>query len=183
MKEIEVKAKVYDPALLLKNLKNLGADFSGPTIQVDSIYVKDKNVFLDFKPETNFLRIREQNGKTVFTLKRSVINELDKIEKELEIKDKKVMAEILELMDYHEAVKIIKIRRKCYLNNYEICLDKVEDLGSFVEVESLVKDGNSLKIQSEMFEFLETLGVNKSDQVFEGYDTMIFKQNIVPPLG
>jgi len=52
-----------------------------------------------------------------------------------------------------------------------ICLDEVEGLGSFIEVEKTsAEDGEA--IQEELFNFLESLGVKREDRVFKGYDTL-----------
>jgi adenylate cyclase class 2 len=81
---------------------------------------------------------------------------------------------ILKLMGYSEEVRVNKTRVKTNFKDYEICIDDVKDLGAFVEVEKIAEDGDGEKIQKELFEFLETLGVKKEDQVMHGYDTLLW---------
>ena len=45
------------------------------------------------------------------------------------------MTSICEQLGFVLHVRVNKIRRKASFNGYEICLDEVEDLGSFIEVE------------------------------------------------
>ncbi|MDP3762811.1 MAG: CYTH domain-containing protein, partial [bacterium] len=61
---------------------------------------------------------------------------------------------------------------------YEICLDEVDRLGSFVEVETFSDDGDPEKIQEEIFKFLLSLGVKPEDRVREGYDTLVYLKNL-----
>src|SRR3989344_3875201 len=179
-KEIEVKAKITDITALLAKLSVLGVALSEPLKQEDIIYTNfPDEEFADFKPGVNFLRIRKNNGKVLFTLKQSFVNELEGIEKELEISNEKEMEDILSLLGYHQAVQVIKTRRQAKYKDYEICLDEVETLGSFIEVEKLA-DEDSLEVQNEMFNFLVSLGIEKADRVVNGYDTMVYLKQSNP---
>jgi adenylate cyclase class 2 len=81
-------------------------------------------------------------------------------------------------MGYKSAVKINKVRRKAKHLGYEICVDEVEGLGTFIEVEKVTDDcEDSKEVQKELFHFLESLGVNKNDVVMRGYDTLIYLKN------
>ncbi len=176
MNEIEVKANVKDFDLLISNLKELGCVLSEPIIQDDFIYNKKG---LDIKSgyhNTPVLRIRKQNNKILFTLKKNRSNELDCIEKEIEVNNDIILSEIIELLDYIKTVEVHKKRIKTNYKDYEICLDSVHDLGYFIEVEKMSnEDGN--KIQDELFNFLETIGVKKEDRVLKGYDTLLWEKN------
>ncbi len=176
-KEIEVKAKVADLQILKSKLESLGCIFLQPLIQNDTTFVLSSyGPYERFNPGHNILRIREQNGKFLFTLKQPQKNELDCIEKETEINNPVELRGALELMGYHEAIKINKVRVKTKYKDMEICLDEVEGLGSFIEVEKLT-EGDGEKIQNESFDFLETLGVKREDRVEHGYDTLIYLKN------
>ena len=58
-----------------------------------------------------------------------------------------------------------------------ICLDKVEGLGEFIEVEKITEQDDSIQTQKKLFDFLKSLGISEEDQVFKGYDTLIEEQN------
>lgn len=171
--EIEVKAKVRDFEILKNKLKEIGCILSEPIIQDDYIYNKkgiDIRKGYDGSP---ILRIREQGEKILFTLKKNRSNELDCIEKEIEVNDRNILNDIIELLDYECTVEVHKKRIKCVYNDYEICLDEVDGLGSYVEVEKM-SDEDGGKVQNELFDFLQTLGVLKEDRVFNGYDTLVW---------
>ncbi len=137
-------------------------------------------------PGSNFLRIRKARGssseypggwKIIFNIKQPQSNELDCIERETEINDADQMKGAIELLGYHQAIHVVKTRTKTKYQDMEICLDEVEELGSFIEVEKIV-EGEGETVQNELFGFLETIGVSKENRVLKGYDTLLYiKQN------
>lgn len=177
-KEIEVKLKVSDFEKLKDKLIQMGCVLSEPIFQDDITFV-DHNYgdYDNFQSGKNILRIRKSNNKYIFTLKQPQKNEMDSIERETEITDPEEFKEALILMGYRKAVEVRKVRVKTKYKDYEICLDNVEDLGYFVEVEKIVDTGDSELIQNELLEFLKTLGLNISERVFNGYDTLIYIKN------
>lgn len=177
-KEIEVKAKLNNSDEVISKLKKLGCVLSEPLTQHDIIFVDDNyGIFDEFQPDKNLLRIRESNGKFILTLKQPKSNEQDAIEHETEVKDAIEAKEILEHMGLHEAVQVHKIRRKTNYNDWEICLDEVEGLGSFIEVEKITDSSDVEAVQNELFVFLQSLGVKKEDRVTSGYDTLVYRKN------
>ena len=175
MKEVEVKARLRNESEVIRKLEELGVQLSEPITQEDKVYFPVGAVFAEEGNKDPALRIRDQNGRYIFTYKKPDKNNLDKIEFESEITDPEEMAKMCEALGFELRTQIKKTRRKAKYNEYEICLDEVDQLGSFIEAESLFEDGDSEHIQKELFSFLETLGVTKEDQVFEGYDIMLYK--------
>ena len=173
MKEIEVKAKLTNPELVLKKLEQLNITLSQPISQKDQIFLK-KGVTYPVGRGKVATRIREQDAKFIFNMKISQENELDNLERETVIENPKQMQDILENIGFYEAVQVKKIRKKAKYNDMEICIDEVEQLGSFIEVEKL-SEGDSLQIQEQLFTLLESLGVTKEDQVIKGYDTLMWE--------
>lgn len=177
-KEIEVKARVSNFEIVKQKLTEIGCVFTKPIIQDDITFVDSSyGAYDEFQPGKNILRIRKNNSKYIFTLKQPQKNEMDAIERETEISDPNEFKEALLLMGYKEVVEIHKTRVKTKYNNYEICLDKVEGLGSFIEVEKITEEDNAEEVQKQLFDFLVELGVNSNDRVFNGYDTLIYLKN------
>ncbi len=174
MKEVEVKARLRDEAQVIQKLLALDVSLSKPMTQKDIVFFPKGLAFED-RHDALALRIRDQDGRYIFTYKKPDKNNLDKIEYETDITDPAAMEKICLALDLEEIVRINKSRRKANHGGYEICLDEVEGLGSFIEVEKMTEDGDSEQIQAELFAFLKTLGVTKEDQVFEGYDVMLYK--------
>lgn len=125
---------------------------------------------------TLVLRLREQGEKILFTLKQPLKNELDCIERETMVNDKQQTADIIKRLGFYHAVQIHKTRQKAKYKQYEICVDTVKYLGNFIEVEKMSSE-SARAVQKELFAFLQTLGIQPSDQVFQGYDTLIYNRN------
>ena len=181
MYEVEVKAKLRNRQEIMQKLESLGCKFGEVLHQVDHVYFPEG---LIFPPPigTSILRVREQNDKYFLTLKISQSGRQDSIERELEIKDGKMMMDIIKLLKYQEAPTVDKKRIKTKLRDMEIVLDTVEDLGEFMEVEKIVTNEDPedrKKIQMELSDFIENLGVPKEDLLVNNkYDIMLFvKQN------
>lgn len=157
-KEIEVKAKIDNFETVKNKLLKLGCVFSDSIRQEDEVFVNFDGDFTQLKLGNNFLRIRKENksgnSRTLFTLKQPQSNELDCIEKEVEISDSEQFKDTLILMGYHSAISVHKNRVKTKYNGTEICLDDVDSLGSFIEVEKIV-EGNGDEVQEELLVFLK----------------------------
>ncbi|MEK7608241.1 MAG: class IV adenylate cyclase [Patescibacteria group bacterium] len=175
-KEIEVKARVQNLEVIAKELARRGCVLSDPIEQRDIIFVDSSyGEFEKFHPKKNLLRIRNAKGKFIFTIKQPQSNELDSIERETEIANPEEMEQALLLMGYHERVRVSKIRKTAKYQNWEICLDEVEGIGSFVEIEELTDDkANPDEIQRRILEFLKSLGVKEEDRVTTGYATLVY---------
>ena len=173
MNEVEVKARLKNPELILRQIKELGIKLSEPVRQADTVYAKTVGNVSEYMKNDHFLRIREKSdGRFIFTVKKPLTwKELTKTEHETEIKDAKELENAIFLMGYKVANKVIKERRTAKYKDYEICLDEVEKLGSFIEVEKMT-NGDVEVARKEITQFLFSLGVSPDDEVHKGYDIM-----------
>lgn len=180
MYEVEVKARLKNRESIVKKLKDFGCVLSSELHQTDYVFFPKG---FSFPPPigTHILRVRKSNNKYFFTLKISQSNRQDSIEREMEINDGEMVIEILKLLGWQSAPTVDKQRIKTSLRGIEIVLDSVKDLGEFIEAEKIVKHENHedrKKIQEELFDFLETLGISKEDRIFDGkYDIMLFEKS------
>ncbi|OHA19924.1 MAG: hypothetical protein A2836_00170 [Candidatus Taylorbacteria bacterium RIFCSPHIGHO2_01_FULL_45_63] len=177
MKEVEIKAKLRDKDTVVKKLELLGCVFESSLRQEDIVYAENVGSLEAFRSNKVFLRIRVKNGTEIlFTLKKRMANDLDAIEHEVVINSKEEMEQALFLMDYKEAIRVVKTRIVTHHNGCEICIDEVENLGSFIEMEKLAEEGDSEKIQEDLFRFFESVGIKKEDRVFSGYDILMMQK-------
>lgn len=180
-KEIEVKARTNNISDIVERLKKLGCVIEAPIRQDDVIFVDAHcGSFTDFQPGKNILRLRKSNGKIMFTLKQPQTNELDAIEREVEVSNLQEMTHILELLGYHRVITVGKTRSKTSYKDWEICLDEVDNLGSFVEVEKITEDESAATVQRELWDFLLSLGVKNEDRILSGYDTLAYLKKSQP---
>lgn len=178
MREVEIKAKLKNREAVMKKLAEFGCVFEPEVTQLDTVYTLATGSLEAYDSNKNYLRLRvKNNGKVLFTIKQPQKNWLDKIEYETEVSSKEMMEKALLLMDYKPAVTINKRRIITHYQGCEICIDDIDDLGSFIEMEQMTDDGNAEEIQEKLFKFFEQLGISRSDRVEVGYDILMFQQN------
>ena len=178
--EIEVKARITETDALIHALTNLGCTFGEPVSQDDTVYAEKIGTLEEFLSNDVFLRIRIQDdGKIILTAKsptKKFAEHLVKIEHEVEVSSAEEARAILEMMRYRPMVRVQKSRQKAHLHNYEICIDEIEGLGSFIELEVIGERDEAPRIQNEMWEFLQSLGVSSESQVKKGYDILMIEK-------
>lgn len=179
MREIEIKASISDKQALVNVLRDKGVELSPPITQRDQVYGRP-GIAGGSDNKAPWLRIRSEtkNGNTVqiFTLKKSVTNQLDSIEYETEVADDKELGQIITHLGFEPYSDLTKTRQKAQLGDIEICVDTVDGLGDFIEVEKLTdEDANYEEVVVELWEVLERFGVNRNDQVTDGYDVLMRK--------
>lgn len=176
MLEIEVKAKISDPDFIIRQLGDMGCVWSEKIWQHDTVYLPADYVW---SPDGNIIqnpiaviRIRREKGGARLTLKIPQGAHLASKETELSISDPEAMETILMAVGYTQSLAIVeKTRRKTKWHEYEICIDEVVDLGTFVEVETF-SDLPIAQVQEDLYLFLETLGIARSQRVGRGYDVL-----------
>lgn len=176
MQEIEIKARLRDEAVVVEKLTALGCTLSAPVAQDDTVYVERPGDLATFLANPVFLRIRVQDdGKVLFTAKQRRELALVATEHEVTVDSRDELARMLAMMGYHEAVRVLKTRRTAHYDGCELCLDLVEGLGAFIEMEKLSKDGDAAAIQEELWTFFEGLGIAPEDRVTKGYDILMLE--------
>lgn len=180
-KEVEIKVRTDSFGHCMEKLAAAGCSIGEPLRQDDMLFVNYEGDFLAFPEGANYLRIRQQTkgsgadaiATNFFTLKRG--EEMSSIERETEISDPEQMRDALLYMGYREIVRVVKTRRKAKHGEYEICLDDVESLGTFIEVEKMT-DQNPAEAQAEMLGLLESMGIVAGERMVNGYDTLMYKK-------
>jgi adenylate cyclase class 2 len=87
-REIEVKYRVFDSPRLEAALHVRGCELSEPTHQDDQAYAERQWQFGMSKADMAFARLRTEQGRHLFTVKRPTINEMACIEAETEVADR-----------------------------------------------------------------------------------------------
>lgn len=182
MREIEIKLRVHDLNTIASKLEALGATLSKPITQKDINFIHKDDVKW-FEPLTSkwvYPRLRIQDGKPLtLTVKKPLKNESDCREHELHIDSADELREIMDMFEYKEGVTVIKSRRTCTFQDYTITLDEVEGLGSFIEIERVVKAGDPEKIQEEMLRFAQTtFNIQPDALILKGYDILSHEQKL-----
>ena len=182
MREVEVKAHIRNEGELLEKLKGLGGVLGESVRQEDTVYVKEVGSLDIFLSNDHFLRIRKTPENVIFTLKyhpgrNTTAIDAMPIEHEVTVDKKEELEKMLRLLGFVPAVTIIKTRRTAHVGEYEVCIDEVEGLGSFIEVEKLLEhEEDTEPTLSEMRDLLATLGVATEDIGVKRYDVQVLER-------
>ncbi|KMV14818.1 hypothetical protein ACT17_27980 [Mycolicibacterium conceptionense] len=178
MREVEIMARLDDLQAFTSKLVEMSAIVGEEMHQDDRIYVPAPLALREVDAHvTPILRVRVEDGKTKLTLKRNAQpgpDSLNNIEHEVEVSDAQTADSILREMGQHVCMRVKKIRRLAEMNGFELCIDSVEGLGDFVEVEALTETADDVEgTRERMWLLLEELGVNRAAQVTKSYDRQI----------
>ena len=172
-REIEVKYHARDLAELEAELHRRGVTMSLPFHQDDQAYAQDGWRYGMSKLGVAFARLRTQDDRHLFTLKRPTDNELACLEFETEVADRDQMHEAIRQMGFYPTVRIVKTRRSARLGDLSLCLDEVEHIGTFLEIEKVVGPGQTGEaVQAELHKFACSLGV-ELERTTDTYDSLV----------
>ncbi|WP_445474303.1 class IV adenylate cyclase [Methanococcoides methylutens] len=130
----------------------------------------------DFAETDEALRLRSVNGGTRMTYKGRKLDSVSKTREEFETPvDGTAAKGILLSLGFFESGIVKKTRDIYRYGDITICLDSVEGLGEFVEVE-LVADSDIDSHRELLFEFLESIGIKKEDSIRTSYLEMVMEK-------
>tara|TARA_B100000315_G_C14578607_1_gene589243 strand:- start:92 stop:616 length:525 start_codon:yes stop_codon:yes gene_type:complete len=167
MLEIEVKARAIHKEVKIR-LDQLGAKYLGVESQED-IYLD--HPCKDFSSTDEAFRIRRTNKNCYLTYKGPKIDTKTKtrVEKEIIIQDFDIAIEILKSVGFKD-IGVVKKRRQYYhLNGFNVMLDKVEELGDFVEIEKKGRKYDPI----EVLDLLKLLNVE--NQIRKSYIELLIE--------
>ena len=183
MREIEIKVRLQDKEGLLVALAAKGIVLSESVHQCDQVFGLPGEAGGDGNT-VPWLRVRtetrgygeNETKRALFTLKRSVTGQLDSIEHETEVGDPDAMIAIVKELGFVPFSDVLKTRRTGKLNDMEVCIDSVEGLGDFMELEQLAdEDADPAVITDDLWRIMTELGVSHQDEVTDGYDILMKK--------
>ena len=120
-----------------------------------------------------------ETKRALFTFKRSVTGQLDSIERETEVGDPDVMIAIVKELGFVPFSDLSKTRQTGKLNDVEVCIDSVEGLGDFMELERLAdENADPAAITDDLWRIMAELGISHQDEVADGYDILMKKLEV-----
>lgn len=176
MKEIEIKVQIESSKELEKFLR-LSAKLIKEERQLDEYFSPKSQSYLDERPVKQWLRLRDENGQYSITYKKwhyrnGQSNYCD--EYETKLSDFKQMKMLLRALNFETIITVDKKRRSYIYEDYEVSLDTVKNLGSFVEIEYIGrKKIEPAKATAKMMKFLELFNVGKIVRNHQGYPKLL----------
>jgi len=171
--EVEVKAKVDNLDEIKEELKSLGASFDKVKREED-FYYKLGNEIRNFEPGSFTLRVRDSNKGKFLTFKAFTDRYGVWDEHEVEVDDAQEMRTILEKSKFILAYTITKERVSGKLNKFSFNLDRVKELGDYIEVELVSHETE--KAQATIKDFLKSLGIKDNQLDRRGYPEIVAAQ-------
>ncbi|MEV0453658.1 class IV adenylate cyclase [Catellatospora methionotrophica] len=172
--EVEVKYRLLDPdeEALAEALAARGVVLGDRFRQDDQAYAPASWSYGMPKLGVAFARLRSEAGRVLLTVKVPRANELDCAEQETFVEDRATMHEALLLLDMVPTVRIAKFRRTGAWGKAQLCLDVVDGLGIFIELERVVPRSAAEQVQAEMDQQVRSLGL-PLQRVTQTYDSLL----------
>ncbi|MEA2070926.1 MAG: class IV adenylate cyclase [Asgard group archaeon] len=177
MYEVELKFPIKDIESLEYQLRELGGSLDSVSTQRDSYFNHPQR---DFKHTDEALRIREEGTKCYLTYKGQRLDRKSKTRKEfnVEIKDAEKIQAILKALGFELTFVVLKERRRYSYQDFTICFDNIDNLGAFIEIESLVKTESEInQIEEKIFAITKDIGVKEEEPIKKSYlELLLAKQ-------
>ena len=175
--EIEIRAEIgNDIKKIEQDIIDLGAKLKKQKEQVDKYFGE---ISLFKKVGYSFLmRIRNEGDKKFLTYK-GAESKIDGVweEYEFSVDDEKKAEAMLKAMGLEEIIVVKKNRTEYTLDNLTICLDTIDGLGNFIEIES--QDNDDVE-KERLHNLMEKLNIRKEQIIHKGYVTMLLIKNNSP---
>lgn len=173
-REIEIRSPVDEEKFSqIKEELQEKIKFVKTSYQKDEYFTPAHRDFLSPQNPFEWLSIRERNGG-IINYKHFHPEEAETKthcdEFELEIGDAEKLRKIFSSLDIRSLVVVEKEREIYEADGVEISLDKVKDLGHFIEIEA-TGSGSVEETREKLFDFAKTLGLDVSKAVNKGYLT------------
>jgi adenylate cyclase class 2 len=171
MLEIEVKYPAADHARLQQQLVAWGASVDAPRWEVDQYFDAPDR---DFAKTDEALRLRRTGNDNCITYKGPKTDAQTKTRTEIEVPfaegDRQAgqMAELLTHLGYRRVAAVRKRRIVCHLQrggfNMEACLDDVDGVGLFVELEIVADKAALPAARAVLMETAAALGLTQTER-------------------
>ena len=178
MIEVEAKIRVNSINDFRRKVKLLGK-YKGKEKKADTYYTLEK---LNHYPRRS-LRIRKRKGKyeVNFKQKLSYVKGVHaKNEVEFVIDDVKDFLALIEEFGFKPWLKKEKVTELYEIKpGFHIEINKVRNLGWFIEVEYLCNEDEVEKAREEVMKVIRKLGANGKDIVKEGYTKLLWDKRLL----
>ena len=169
--EIEMKFAVTSFDEFTASVEKLGGTFGEEETQSDRYFNHPNR---DFGQTDEALRVRSIGDHSKVTYKGPVKDKVVKLREEIEMQvgqgsaDGARFADMLTALSFREVRTVNKYRRTAEIDwndrHFELTLDRVDDLGLFVEVETLADETEKNDARDAVLALTKTLGLGESER-------------------
>lgn len=168
-KEIELTFDLQNKEEVV-NFLNENADFEKEENQIDIYYNLPHRNFLKKKPVNEWLRLRKSDKSCSINYKNYYDNQPICDEYEEEINGIENVEDIFSAIGIQEMIRVNKNRKIRKYKGYTICIDSVDELWDFIEIETIRDwDEDFDNIKQELYKLKEALKVKSNGENNTGY--------------
>ena len=179
MVEVEVKVSVKNKIYLEEKLLEKGFLKGDLLKESDSYFdsacheIREKDMALRIRSCENITRNLTENFMTYKGPKMDKIS-MTRKELEMNIESAETGRDILKSLGYIEVPPVVKLRQLFHLDKMTACLDQVENLGDFLELEIVVAQENEKEnALDRLISLLYELGYEQEDIIKTSYLSML----------
>jgi len=166
----EFKARLKDEPRVREALKKLGARFVGTDYQIDTY----------FRVPSGRLKVREGRIENALIFyRRSNIRRARQAAVDMMLLPRRNPLRAILARALGTLAVVDKRGEIYFVKNVKIHLDRVRQLGEFIEVEAISRTGDARKIRSQTRQFQKLFGITAKDIVAESYSDLILRRNRV----
>lgn len=182
MIEVEIKVQIQNKEQLAEELRNNGFEKGNLFRETDIYFDKESG---ELRKGDQALRIRQYENLTLhektscITYKGPKLDQISMTRKELEMKieDGETGKEILANLGFHPVMPVVKLRQYYHKKEMTACLDHVEGLGDYLELEIVVENEEEKEEGLDsILALLAKLGYRKEDIIRTSYLSMLQKK-------
>jgi adenylate cyclase, class 2 len=177
--EIEVKFPLRNVEQVINFLKNNAEKKSEKTVQIDTYFTPSHKNFLDPDYPFQWLRIRESDRGVVLNYKHFYpeneknVDYCDEFEV---IISSPIVKKILERLDCKKLIEVKKERRSWMYKDVEISVDKIEELGAFVELEITTHFDDPKQAKEYLYRLVKEIGAEVGEEDYRGYPYILLEK-------
>jgi|TARA_B100000959_G_C14741345_1_gene525212 predicted adenylyl cyclase CyaB len=177
--EIEVKFPLKNPLQVISFLNSNAEKMLENNVQKDTYFTPVHRDFLNAKFPFEWLRLREcvkgisLNYKHFYPENEKIIDYCDEFETTV---DNPIIKKIFKCLDFKELTTVEKNRTTWMFKDVEIAIDKVKDLGSFIELEITTHFDDPKEAKKILYELTKEIGAEIGEEDYRGYPFLLLEQ-------
>ena len=178
--EIELKYPIRNSTQIIEKLNKIAEIKKRDYYQKDTYYIPAHRNFLEKKPISEWLRLRDSKTRSTINYKNWHNSKGDAVscdEFETTIEDTDMIVNIFKKLNFKEIIIVEKTRNTWFYKNVEIAIDNVAQLGEFIELEAKGNFSSIENAKKHLYCLIDELNIETGSQDFLGYPFRLLKKN------
>ncbi len=177
--EIEVKFPLKNVEQVVNFLNKFAEKKVENSVQVDTYFTPTHKNFLEPDYPFQWLRVRESDKSIVLNYKHFYpenVKKTDYCDEFEAIVNSLVIKKILERLDFKKMVEVKKERSSWLYKGVEISVDKIKELGEFIELELTTKFDNPKEAKQYLYNITKEIRAEVGEEDYRGYPFMLLEK-------